>query len=366
MKIKNIFILICLVAFLVVAGIFVGNKIFGSSMVSHTISGSTTTLSVRFVNSTITANGTVTAQDQATLNFQTGGKLTYLPFKEGDLVKAGQTIARLDTYQLQRQLTSALNTYRSTRDTFDQTKDNAQTGVLQGSQKYSLQVTNKGGFEVADVMGDIVKRILDQNQATLDNSVINVELTNYAMQLSTLTSPLNGIITHTGVTVSGINITPATTFTVADPDTMVFRANIPTQNIYYISPGSTVSLAIDGLQNKINGTVVKIFPSKITLPNGQAVYQVDIESDELKKQAKLDQAGTAIISTNSENVALVPAWTVLSGRYIWIDDNGTPRLKQVTPGKIHGNEIEITKGLSPEDKIIIDPEYISSLKYKFL
>jgi hypothetical protein len=153
---------------------------------------------------------------------------------------------------------------------------------------------------------------------------------------------------------------------VADPKSMVFRANIPIENIYYVSEGSTVSLAIDGIPNKINGTVVKIYPSKVTLANGQAVYQVDIASEDLLSQAKLDETGTAIISTNSENVALVPAWTVLSGKYIWVDNNGAPSLRQVVVGKVHGNEIEVISGLSAEDRIIINPQYISSLKYKLL
>jgi hypothetical protein len=73
-----------------------------------------------------------------------------------------------------------------------------------------------------------------------------------------------------------------------------------------------------------------------------------------------------MISTNSEHVALVPAWTVLGGKYIWIDNNGTPELRQVTAGKIHGSEIEITGGLSPDDQIIIDPKFIPSLKYQLL
>lgn len=363
MKIKYSFILIFLIAGLTIAGTVINHKHLSAAKLHP---GSTITTSVRFVKSTITTDGSVTAQNQATLNFQTAGKLIYLPFKEGDKISAGQTIARLDTYQLQRQLTSTLNTYRMSRDTFDQTQSNAQKGVLQGAQQYTLQVTNKGGFEAADVMGDIVKRILNQNQATLDNSVINVELANYALQLATLTSPLNGIITHEGVTVSGVNITTQTSFTVADPDSMVFRANVPIENIYYISEGGTVSLAIDGVQNKITGTVVKIYPSKVNLPNGQAVYQVDIASEDFKKQAKLDQTGTAIIGTNSENVALVPAWIVLDGKYIWVDNNGTADLKKVTSGKIHGNEIEIMSGLTSDDQIIIDPEYISSQKYQLL
>jgi multidrug efflux pump subunit AcrA (membrane-fusion protein) len=264
---------------------------------------------------------------------------------------------------LQRQLTAALNTYRSTRDTFDQTQQNSQDNVLNSQLAPTYSKVN---IDNNNAINDAIKRIVDQNQANLDNSVVNVELANYALQLSTLTSPIQGIITHEDVSVSGINITPATTFVVADPDTMVFRANVPTTSIYYVSVGSTVTLAVDGIQNKLQGIVVKIYPSKVTLANGQTVYQVDIASDELKKQAKLDQNGTAIISTNSENVALVPAWTVLAGKYIWVDVNGIPKLKEITAGKIHGNEIEITGGLTPQDKIIIDPKLISTLKYKIL
>ncbi len=365
---KKLPVYIVIVLVLVAALIVVkGYAMFSSGRINP--NSITTTSTVRFVSSTITADGTVTAQNIAMLHFQTGGKLTYLPVKEGDKVYQGQTVAELDTYQLQRQLSSALNTYRSTRDTFDQTQANSQNNYLQAQQTYPYNVFNAagiGGTTETGAINDIVKRIIDENQANLDNSVINVELANYALQLSTLTSPLQGIVIHEDVNVSGQNITPATTFTVADLDTMVFRANIPMESIYYIAEGSSVRLAIDGLPNKINGTVVKIYPSKITLQNGQNVYQVDIQSDDLKKQAKLDESGTAIINTDVQNVALVPAWTVLGGKYIWVEDNGRPNLKQVTVGKIHGNDMEVTSGLAPNEKIIINPKYIPSLQYQIL
>ena len=82
--------------------------------------------------------------------------------------------------------------------------------------------------------------------------------------------------------------------------------------------------------------------------------------------AKLDATGTAIISTNSENIALVPAWTVLNGKYIWVNNDGNPVIKTVTVGKIHDNEIEIISGLSSDDKIIIDPKSIPSKIYQLL
>jgi RND family efflux transporter MFP subunit len=359
MKIKKIIISILII--LVVAGALVLIK--QNTGLLDSPSQPSTEVSVKFVNSVITADGTVTAQNRAVLNFQMGGKLIYLPFKEGDAVQIGQTIAQLDTYALQRQLTEALNVYRSARDNFDQTQQNSQDNVLISGQNPILANAN---IPTSDAVNAAILRILDQNQANLDNSVVNVELANYALQLSTLTSPLKGIVTHEDVTVPGVNITPLTTFVVADPDSMVFRANIPTENIYYVKVGGNVSLSIDGIGNKMQGIVVRIYPSKVILPSGDAVYQVDIQSDDLKKIAKLDEAGRAMISTNSENVALVPAWTVLGGKYIWIDQNGTPKLIQVAAGKIHGTQIEILDGLTAGEKIITDPKFISSQKYQML
>lgn len=367
MKIKKILLSIFIVSLLIIVGLLIRNKYITSSSGLNSVM--TTTTSVRFVNSTITAEGSVTAQNQATLHFQIAGKLTYLPFKEGDSVKTGQTIASLDSYTIQKQLQAALNTYRSVRDTFDQTKNNTQDNVQKAQLTYPYDYYSKAGMGIdteTNAINDAIKRIVDQNQANLDNSVINVQLANNAFQLSTITSPLNGILLHEDVTVAGQNITPVTAFIVADPSTAVFRANIPVNNINYIAVGSSAEIAIDGLPEKITGTVINIYPSKVVLQNGQSIYQVDIQSDQLISQAKLDQPGTAMIKTNSENVALVPAWTVIGGKYIWIDDNGKPQLKIITTGKIHGQDIEIIGGLTTEDKIIINPEYISAQKYKML
>lgn len=335
------------------------------STFAFTKSPTTTTTSVRFINSVITAEGAVTAQNQANLHFQMSGKLVTLPFKEGDSIKSGQTIASLDSYTIQKQLEAALNTYRSVRNTFDQTKDNIQDNVQKAQLTYPYDYYSRAGMSDTreTAINDAIKRILDQNQANLDNSVINVQLAHNAFQLSTLTSPLNGILLHEDVTVPGLNITPATSFVVADPSTAVFRANVNMNSINYVALGSRAEIAVDGIKNRLIGTVVNIYPSKVILPNGQSVYQVDIQSDELQKSAKLDQTGTAFIKTNSEHVALVPVWTVLGGKYIWIDKNNKPELQIVTTGKTHGEDIEIISGLTSQDKIIINPEYIQSLHY---
>jgi len=362
MKNKTGLIITPIIVILILGGFYFGYKSLILS--SDSSSRTTTTASVQFVSSTISAEGSVTAQNQANLNFQVGGKLAYLPVKNGDKVYAGETIAKLDTYALQRNLATALSNYRTARDTFEQAQENGGDNIVKTQLTPTYSMVN--GIDSTQAVNEAIARIGDENQNALDNSVANVELANYALQLSSLTSPIGGVITREDVTVAGLNVTPITTFTVEDPTSMVFRANVPTEDIYYISEGSNVSIAVDGIPNNIDGTVIKIYPSKVTLPTGETVYQVDIQSDQLKKLAKLDETGTALISTNSQDVALVPAWTVLGGKYIWMEVDGTPKLKEVTAGKIHGDKIEILGGLDSTDQIIIDPKFISQHKYQML
>lgn len=326
---------------------------------------------VKHIDSTIIADGTITAQDEADLHFQTAGKLVSLPLKEGDQVTEGQTIAQLDTYTLQQELTSALNNYQSTRDSFDQSQINQNNSVTQNIQRgqdnfYGAGIAGGGDPASTNYLNDVAKRIVDENQADLNNSVINVQIANYALQMATLTSPINGIVTHEDVTVAGQNVSPETTFTVADPDTKVFRANVPATDIDFITTGMHAQVILDGVQNKVDGVVSAIYPSKVTLSDGEDVYQVDIQSDDIKSTGRLDQGGTAIIMTNAQNVILIPAWTVLSGKYVWVDVNGKPVLRTITVGALHGSDIEVTSGLSATDRVITNPSSIQSKEYNLL
>lgn len=331
----------------------------------------TESIPTKSVDSQISAEGKIASQNEARINFQTPGKLVYLPFKEGDTVRQGQTIASLDVYVLQRQLSSALNNYKSTRNTFDQTGNNASTGVLQGQQKYNLEVPNKagiGGQGEINIINDMVKRIVDQNQANLDNSVIQVELANYALQLSALQSPINGVIIHEDVTVPNINVTPQTSFIVADPNAIVFRAQVKEQDIDFISTGAQATIHINGNdQETFSGTVVQIHPEKLSLPNGQNIYEVDVATDNLKAGFTFGQSGFIQIKSNTERTTqLVPTWTVLDNQYIWVNEDNKTTLKKITVGKTHGDNVEVLSGLRDLDKVITNPQSTVSKSYSIL
>lgn len=365
MKNKKKIIFGVIILFLIIGLYFLG-KTFNNKQ-----SSKTEIISARFANNQILADGDVRSQNEAVLHFQTGGKIVYLPFKEGDVVSQGDIIAQLDTYTLQRQLTSALNNYKSTRGSFDQAQQNVQDGVYQGSQKFGLETQNRSGIGSGDsennILNDMAKRIIDQNQANLDNSVVNVEIANYALSLASLTSPINGIITHEDVTVPNVNVTPTASFVVSDPDSMVFTVNVPEADIYFVKAGAKAGIKLTGMGDKpLSGTVNRIYPEKIKLANGKVAYKVDIKSPDLGLNSKFGQTGIALIDNNSKkNLILIPNWTILSDEYVWVMENNKPILKEIKTGITIGDYTEIIKGLNAGEKVILDPQAIVYKLYQY-
>jgi RND family efflux transporter MFP subunit len=331
----------------------------------------TETVDINSVSQQILATGSINAQTQAVLNFQIGGKLIYLPFKEGDVISKGQTIAQLDSYALQKQLEIAANTYQVSKNTASQTQENQAAGVLEGQQRTTLDTTNKQAYSAItqdQVIYDNVKRLVDNANLAQNSAQISVDLANYSVQLASLVSPISGVVLHEDVNTTGVNITPVTTFIVADPTSMVFSANVRQQEIDFISVGNPVLVSLDALNGQVlQGVVDKIYPQKITLANGDQVYRVDIKINNLPASVKLGQSGTVLIKSNfNQKVTLVPSWTVLSDSYIWVLENGKPVLKKITVGNTINGQTEVMSGLKDVDKVITNPQSIITKLYSII
>ena len=124
MKNKQILKYIFVTLLIVIVGIFSVTFLANASQ-----SPKTESTAVKVIDAEILAGGSTDAQTKATLNFQMGGKLTYLPLKEGDKVYQGQTIASLDTYSLQQQLQLTANNYQIAKNGTNQATESQQAEV---------------------------------------------------------------------------------------------------------------------------------------------------------------------------------------------------------------------------------------------
>ncbi len=94
-----------------------------TSSSSSTTTVSTTTVTSGSVVASVAGSGTVAAAQSLDLTFQTSGSVTQVLVKEGDLVKAQQPLAQLDTRDLELQIASAQAALDSANTKLTQTKD---------------------------------------------------------------------------------------------------------------------------------------------------------------------------------------------------------------------------------------------------
>jgi macrolide-specific efflux system membrane fusion protein len=172
--------------------------------------------------------GQVDAKRKVDLKFATSGKLSWVGVEEGDEVKKGQKIAALDQRELEKLFKKEMNDYMKERFDFEQSHDDYQ------EEKDRLLIT------------DEIKRILEKAQYDLNNSVLDVEIRQLAIEYANLYSPINGIVTSIDQPIAGVHVTPATAvFTIADPNSLYFQAEIDEEEISQIKTGQQAKIILD-------------------------------------------------------------------------------------------------------------------------
>jgi len=288
---------------------------------------------------TVSASGTVQAEDRVDLKFQTSGLLTWVGVKEGDQVKKWQAIASLDKRELEKNLLKTLRDYNKKRWDFEEIN----------------RVTYKD-----QIVTDTLKRILEKNQFDLDKAVADVEIKDLAIKLATISSPIEGIVTHIDTPVAGINITPATAvFSIANPDKMKFVANVDEADIGKVKVGQKITLILDAYpEQEIEGEVGQVAFASVATKGGGTAYPIDIYLPENKDlQFKVGMNGDLeIIISGVEDVLTIPSEAITEKddkKFVRVIEGRQIKEVEVQTGLTTETKTQITKGLTEGETIIV-------------
>jgi len=291
----------------------------------------------------LTLSGEIDAQEKATLKFQTSGRLAWVGVKEGDYVKKYQGIASLDKRDLKNRLDKNLNLYLKQRNNFDQTRDDYK----------DIYEFSSGDFH------DQVKRILENNQYDLNNSVLDVEYQNLSLEYANLWTPIEGIVTRVDVPNAGINITPANaTFEVINPKTLHFSATVEQADVVNLKEGMKGRLTLDSFSDLEDEA--KIFYISFSPKSGETgtVYKIKLNlSEKIKKlPLRLGMTGDVEFTIKEKNnVIALPSRFIKKdkkGNYVFIKEKNKKVKKYIEIGDEIDGKIVIETGLKDGETII--------------
>ncbi len=308
-------------------------------------------------NAVLTASGYVVARRKAAVASKGTGTLVFLGVEEGDRVKKGQLIARLDDADVAASLQRARENLRvAEADLHDaqQNQERFRTLLKQG-------LVAQAEYDVAEAR---YKRVL----ATIEAARFGVKEAQVAVDNMRIIAPFDGTVLKKNADVgeivaplAGAASSKAAVVTIADMSSLEVDADVSEANITRVAPEQSCEITLDAYpQQRYPGYVTKIVP---TADRAKATVMVKIRFKEYDNRvlpemgAKITflAAGAKTDSAEMKPLLTVPAAAVAnrSGRQVvyQIKDDRAVEVPVTTGQKLAGL-IEITSGLKEGDRVI--------------
>lgn len=290
------------------------------------------------IKDTLELSGKVTAEGMAVLRFPTGGLITYLGAKEGDTVKKWQTLATIDSRQLQKTLEQKLNLYKSQLNTFDDTKDLYKNDIESGE------------------IDDTLRRILDRNQFSLENSVKDVEYLDLSIKLTRLSTPLAGILVKSPIKTSGVNVLATDTWMVIDPNSLYFSADLDETELKRVSVGLPVEIMLDAYPDRIISSAVSSIAYTPKETTSGTVYEIKLaipSTDLSDLRLGLNGSATVVLKEKKDVLKLPSSALTFEGTKssVYVKNGDKYEIKEVELGIENDGFVEVIKGLGADEKV---------------
>ena len=308
-------------------------------------------------NAVLTASGYVVARRKAAVASKGTGTLVFLAVDEGDRVKKGQVIARLDDSDVAASLRRARENLRVAEADLDEAKIN-----FERMQKLvGTRAIAQANYDAADAR---YKRVL----ATIEAAKFAVQEAEVAVENTRIIAPFDGTVLKKNADVgeivaplAGAVSSRAAVVTIADMSSLEVEADVSEANITRVSANQNCEITLDAYpQQRYPAYVSNIVP---TADRAKATVMVKIKFKqddqrvlpEMGAKITFLVAGASADATNVKPVLTVPAAAVATrdGRQVVFQIKEDRAVEiPVTTGRKLGNAIEITGGLKEGDKVI--------------
>jgi len=274
--------------------------------------------------------GSLRHRQTVRIHNQEEGRLTRLPFYEGDQVKAGDIILELDDALLRAQVEKARAVRREAETNMKRFRQLHDEGI--SSEDEYLRA--KTAFNVASAE----ERILETR-----------------IGYTKVSAPFSGIVTARLVEPGDILPRHTHVLTLADPSSLVTDLAVSEMLFPYIAVGDTVGTRIDALgSTEFPGQVVRVHPE---LDTRTRQGRVEIELRPVPEGARAGQFARVVFSTEALDRKVVPFAALRrdrDGEFVYrIDDDRVVHRVPVRGGQRLADRVEVVEGLELGDLVVV-------------
>ena len=249
---------------------------------------------------------------------------------EGNHVKKGDLIARIDTSDYE-------NTINSIK------------------ASYNLALTNLKRLSGLREQEIISQSEIDAIKAEVQSLEADLAIAKVQLERCYIRSSISGIVNELPARIGFYLAVGDPVVTVLDIERLKVTVGIPEADVYAVRKLSMFEVTIEALDNKeITGR--KHFMA--VAPESQAqVYRLELEVDNKSEEILPGMfARIEIVKQEFPDALAIPLYAVISRddkHYVYLEENNVAKLQEVKLGILDGWQIQITDGLKPGEKVIV-------------
>lgn len=272
---------------------------------------------------------TLEAEDEATVLAKTSGVIEQILAEEGQRVKAGQVLARMETDRLKLEAARARAEANKARENFDR---------------------NTRIFE----RNLISKDMYDQSRFALDAARAAYDLAALTLRESEIRAPISGVISARYIKVGNAIQPNAAAFKITHMDTLHAHIYVPERDIHKLAPKQAATLVVDAWPDKsFGGAILRVNP---VVDASTGTVKVTVAMSGGQRELKPGMFGRVEILYDRRDAAtLVPKDAVLTedaAQTVFVVANGKARRKAIKVGYSDSYNYEVLDGLASGDQVV--------------
>jgi RND family efflux transporter MFP subunit len=291
------------------------------------------TVENKAVSLTQTVSGALIAVTKIRLYNEESGRITKLPYHEGDTVKKGTLLVQLDNALLKTDVAKTVATKQQAKLDLSRLKKLLQKNL--STEEELAQAATELDLAIAEEKRQLIR-----------------------LQRTSIKAPINGLITKRLYEPGDMLAPQSHIHTIIDPSALRLKASLAERWLPLVKKGQQVTLRIDALGN--TGFVAKVSRIHPTINASTHKGIIEILLSPVPKGATVGQFSRANIKLSATNRLIIPVHTIHyepAGAYVFRvikDKKGDTIAEKVyfEQGQQFASKAEILSGLNPGDRIV--------------
>lgn len=288
-------------------------------------------------------NGSVEGQTSATVSAKISGRIEQVLVQEGEEVKAGTPLVKMESVELANAVRQAEDSVRKAKISYEL--------ALSDFNRYQMLFDNGA---VSEQQLDNAKAKLKTADADLSSAVASQSSAAQQYSYGLITSPVDGVIANKTATIGQVVSPGAALMVVQDINQVYAVINVEQKDLGRVQIGQKANVTVDAYPGSVFSGIVEVMN-----PEAGAVsrtFRTKIKLDNTDGSLKAGMfANVQVLTGDSVQVLTVPQQAVVQKQgsyYVFVVEDDKAIRRQIEIGQVDGSTIAVTSGLQAGEQVI--------------